>query len=297
VKYMTNYVDLHTHSTASDGVYSPGELLQHAHEAGLRVLALTDHDSTEGLAEAHRAAQQLDIDFIPGIELNTDVGDKEIHVLGYFLDYQHPAFQATLKVLRDARVRRGERMVELLNEQGIHITWERVREIAHGAVGRPHVAQALLEAGYVSSIGEAFDKYIGKGCQAYVPRYKLTPEDAVHLIDSANGLPVMAHPITLPGLAELRKWLPGLHRAGLVGLETYYGPYTHQEEQELLALANEYGLIPTGGTDFHGPGIHPTPLGGRFVPYEAVERLKAESAKRQGRVPPTFKLPAPVEEK
>src|SRR5262249_24492713 len=157
-----NYIDLHTHSTASDGLYTPTELLQHAHEAGLRVLALTDHDSTEGLGEAAEAAQRLQIELIPGIELNSDVGEDEIHVLGYFLEYQRPEFQATLKVLRDARVRRGERMVELLNEQGVHITWERVREIAQGAVGRPHVARALLEAGYVSSIGEAFDKYIGK---------------------------------------------------------------------------------------------------------------------------------------
>jgi predicted metal-dependent phosphoesterase TrpH len=294
---MANYVDLHTHSTASDGVYSPTELLQHAKEVGLRVLALTDHDSTEGVSEATRAAQALGIDFIPGIEISTDVGGGEVHMLGYFLEYERPAFQAVLKTLRNARERRGERMVELLNEQGIDITWERVREIAQGAVGRPHVAQALLEAGYVQSIGEAFDKYIGKDCPAYVPRYKLSPKDAVRLIVSANGLPVIAHPITLPGLEELRRWLPGLCAAGLVGLETYYGPYTAEDEQTLLALANEYHLIPTGGTDFHGPGIHPTPLGGRYVPYEAVERLKAEAAKRRGMTPPAFELPPPEVEK
>jgi predicted metal-dependent phosphoesterase TrpH len=294
---MSNEVDLHTHSTASDGIYSPTELLQRAKGVGLHVLALTDHDSTNGLEEAAAAARSLDIDFIPGIELNTDVGGGEVHVLGYFLEYMRPKFQAILKVLRDARVQRGQRMVELLNEEGVHISWERVREIAQGAVGRPHVAKALLEAGYVKSIPEAFDKYIGKGCPAYVPRYKLSPEDAVRLIASANGLPVIAHPVELPGLEELRNWLPGLVKAGLVGLETYYGPYTEQEEQELRALAHEYDLIPTGGTDFHGPGIHPTPLGGRYVPYEAVERLKAEAAKRRGHTPPAFELPPPVEEK
>ena len=294
---MTNYIDLHTHSTASDGIYSPAELLQHAKDSGLRVLALTDHDSTGGLDEAAQAARKLDIDFIPGIEINTDVSGGEVHVLGYFLEYQRPAFQAILQVLRDARERRGQRMVELLNEQGINISWERVRQIAQGAVGRPHVAQALLEAGYVQTIGEAFDKYIGKGCYAYVPRYKLTPEDAVRLIASANGLPVIAHPADLPGLDELRNWLPGLCEAGMAGLETYYGPYTPEQEQVLRALADKYGLIPTGGSDFHGPGIHPTPLGGRPVPYEAVERLKAEAAKRRGKTPPPFELPPPVEEK
>src|SRR5437879_4053965 len=296
-EFMPNYVDLHTHSTASDGIYSPTELLHRAKDAGLHVLALTDHDSTGGLAEAAQAAGKLDIDFIPGIEINTDVSGGEVHVLGYFLEYERPAFQAVLKVLRDARVRRGQRMVELLNEQGVHISWERVRQIAQGSVGRPHVAQALLEAGYVQSIGEAFDKYIGKGRFAYVPRYKLTPVDAVRLIVSANGLPVIAHPFELPGLEELRKWLPELCAAGMTGLETYYGPYTGKEEHALRALADQYGLIPTGGSDFHGPGIHPTPLGGRHVPYEAVERLKAEAAKRRGKMPPSFELPPPVEEK
>lgn len=294
---MVNYVDLHTHSTASDGIYAPAELLRGASEAGLRVLALTDHDTTDGIREAAEVAQRLGIDFIPGIELNTDTSGGEVHVLGYFPEFERPAFQAVLKTLRDARERRGQRMVELLNEHGIHVSWERVREIAQGTVGRPHVARALMEAGYVQSIGEAFDKYIGKGRIAYVPRYHLSPVDATRLIDSANGLPVIAHPLTLPGLPTLREWLPELCAAGMVGLETYYGPYTEEDERELRALASEYGLIPTGGTDFHGPGIHPTPLGGRYVPYEAVERLKAEAAKRQGRTPPAFELSAPIEEK
>jgi len=294
---MPNYIDLHTHSTASDGIYSPTELLHRAKEIGLRVLALTDHDSTGGLDEAAGVAKKLDIDFIPGIEINTDVIGGEIHVLGYFIEYTRPAFQAILKVLRDARERRGQRMVELLNAQGINVAWERVREIALGSVGRPHVAQALLEAGYVQTIGEAFDKYIGAGCFAYVPRYRLLPEDAVRLITSANGLPVLAHPLDWPGLEELHNWLPRLCEAGMVGLETYYGPYTIEDEQQLRALADEYGLIPTGGTDFHGPGIHSTPLGGRYVPYESIELLRAVALQRRGKTPPAFELPPPVQEK
>lgn len=294
---MANLVDLHTHSTASDGIYAPAELLHRANDVGLKALALTDHDSTEGIHEASEAARSLGIDFIPGIEINTYVSGGEVHVLGYFIEYDRPAFQQVLKVLRDARERRGHRMVELLNEQGVHISWEQVLEHAKGAVGRPHVAEALMQAGYVKSVGEAFDKYIGAGCPAYVPRYKLSPYDAVRLIASANGLPVIAHPLELPGLTELREWLPKLCDTGMVGLETYYGPYTHEEEQSLLALAKQYDLIPTGGTDFHGPGIHPTPLGGRYVPQEAVERLKAEAEKRRGQTPPDFQLPPPVEEK
>lgn len=294
---MTNYIDLHTHSTASDGIFAPTELLRNAHAAGLRVLALTDHDTTAGVHEAAREALELGIDFIPGIELNTDIGGGEVHVLGYFPEFERPAFQKTLGVLRDARERRGQRMVELLNEHGIAISWERVREIAQGAVGRPHVARALMEAGYTQTIGEAFDKYIGNGCVGFVARYRLTPVDATRLIASANGLPVIAHPLHLPGLGVLREWLPELCAAGMVGLETYYGPYTEEDERVLHALADEYHLITTGGTDFHGPDIHPTPLGGRYVPAEAVESLKIEAEKRRDRTPPVFVLPPPVEEK
>ncbi|WP_376795335.1 PHP domain-containing protein [Thermogemmatispora sp.] len=292
---MTDYaIDLHTHSTASDGLYAPRVLLQQAHEAGVRVLALTDHDSTEGLEEAATAASQLGIDFIPGIEINTEIPAGEVHMLGYFLHYQQEAFQQALRTLRDARQRRGQRIVELLNEQGIAITWERVRELAQGSVGRPHVAQALVEAGYAQSIEEAFARYIGQGCPAYVPRYKLSPQDAVRLIVSARGLPVIAHPLELPGPEILRQWLPELCALGLVGLEVYYGPYTPEEEAQLLSLAREFDLIPTGGSDYHGPGIHPTPLGGHPVPAESVARLKEAAAARSRQTPPPFTLPEPT---
>jgi predicted metal-dependent phosphoesterase TrpH len=289
-----NLVDLHTHSTASDGLYSPSDLLHQAKEAGLRVLALTDHDTTNGIAEARQAAQALDIELIPGIEINTDIGGREVHVLGYFPEYERPAFQEVLQTLRDARELRGQRMVEKLNQQGVHISWERVREIARGTVGRPHVARALMEAGYVHSVAEAFDKYIGSNCPAYVPRYKLSPEDAIHFIASANGLPVMAHPFTQPGIETLRERITGMRQAGLIGIEAYYGPYTPEQVQTLIELAEQYHLIATGGSDYHGPNIHPTPLGGRYVPYEAVERLKAAAAQRHGQNPPPFQLPSPV---
>jgi len=291
---VSSLVDLHTHSTASDGVYSPSELLQRAHGVGLQVLALTDHDSTNGVEEAIQAAQEFNITLIPGIEINTDGSGGEVHVLGYFPEYHRAAFQAALQVLRDARVRRGERMVERLNEQGVHISWERVRQLAHGSVGRPHIAEALIEDGYVKTMPEAFDKYLCTGCPAYVPRYKLTVEDAIHLIASANGLPVVAHPADLLNSGQLRSWLPRLCKIGLVGLETYYGQYTPETVSELRRLADQYQLIPTGGSDFHGPGIHPTPLGGRSVPYESVERLKTLATSRQGKTPPPFELPPPA---
>jgi hypothetical protein len=293
---MTNRVDLHTHSTASDGLFAPSELLQQAKAAGLEVQALTDHDTTNGIPEALTAARQLGIELIPGIEINTDIEGNEVHVLGYFIDYQQTALQQKLQVLRDSRLRRGERMVENLNKMGIAIRWERVREIAQGSVGRPHIAKALLEQGYVKSIPEAFDKYISSNSPAYVARYKLEPEHAIRLIVSAGGLPVLAHPLAHPGLATIQQRFPQMHEAGLVGLETYYGPYTPEQVQTIKTFADEHDLIATGGSDYHGPGIHPTPLGGRYVPYEAVERLKAAKAQRQGLTPPPFELPSPTRE-
>lgn len=290
---LPSEVDLHTHSTASDGLYAPAELVRLAHEAGLKTIGLTDHDSTAGLAEAQAAGEQLGVTVIPGTEINTDLPDNqgEAHVLGYFVEWERPSFQANLNFLRDAREKRGERMVERLREQGLDIAWERVRELAQGSVGRPHVAQALIERGYAASVSEAFDRYLGKGRPGYVARFKLSPDNAVRMIRSARGIAVLAHPADIHGLED--KLLPELVIAGLQGLECYYGPYDDETVARLTRLANIYGLIATGGTDYHGPGLHPTPLGGRYVPVECVERLRRTS-EFLGRLPaPPFTLTHP----
>jgi predicted metal-dependent phosphoesterase TrpH len=289
-----NTVDLHTHTTASDGLFSPTELVRRAKEAGLHTIAVADHDTSDGLAEALEAGHTYGVQVIPAVEINTDVPGTEVHVLGYLPDYQQPAFQSVLTTLRDARALRGQRMVEKLNALGIPVRWERVREIAGGSVGRPHVAQALLELGVVTTIGEAFDRYIGRNGPAYVPRYKLTPEDAARFISSVRGVPVLAHPWGLP---NLEGWIPRLKEAGVAGIEVYYGDYSDEVVEALAALARHFGLIATGGSDYHGPGIHPTPLGGRYVPPEAVDQLQAEAEARRQRPAPAFELPPPEEEK
>jgi predicted metal-dependent phosphoesterase TrpH len=286
------HIDLHTHSTASDGLLAPAALVRLAHEQGLDLIALTDHDSTEGVAEAKAAGEQIGVVVVPGIEVNTTLpeGGGEAHVLGYYLDMQQPAFQQTLATLRDARERRGERIVERLQAQGLHVSWERVRELAHGAVGRPHVAQALIEKGYATSVADAFDRWLSRGRPGYVPRLKLSPEQAVQLIRSAWGVPALAHPAGIPGLEDAA--LPRLVAAGLLGLECYYGEYDASTVRWLVGLADRYGLIATGGSDYHGPGVHPTPLGGRAVPPEAADKLRAaaEALRRQPAEPFTLEL-------
>ena len=286
-------LDLHTHSTASDGLYAPAELVKLAHQAGLTTIALTDHDTTNGLAEAQAAGATLGVTVIPGIEINTYLpqGRGEAHVLGYYLDTANPDLQAFLRFLRDARVQRGERMVALLREQGYDITWERVRELARGTVGRPHVALALMEKGYAESISDAFNRYISPGRPAYVPRFKMAPEDAVRMLRSVRGVPVLAHPMRLYGLED--DLLPRLMEAGLLGLECYYGDYDEPTVEHLLALAEQYGLVATGGTDYHGPGVHPTPLGGRYVPPEAAIQIQALADRLESEPAPPFTPPTP----
>jgi predicted metal-dependent phosphoesterase TrpH len=283
-------LDLHTHSTASDGVYPPGELVRMAATLGLGCIALTDHDSTEGIEEALAAGAQTGLTVIPGVEVNTDLGkgQGEAHLLGYFLAREQPEIQATLRFLRDAREWRGQRMVANLRAAGIEISWERVRELAHGAVGRPHVAQALIEAGYAENNQDAFDRYLVRGRPGYEPRFRLPTADAVRFIRSGFGVPVLAHPAGIPELEE--RLLPALVAAGLQGLECYYGRYDDATVERLVRLANRYGLIPTGGSDYHGPNIHPTPLGGRYVPANAATllRLRAERNRAEPAMPFTI---------
>lgn len=275
-------VDLHSHTTASDGILAPRELVKRAAQVGLQVLAITDHDTTAALQEALQEAKKLGVEIIPGVELNTDVPSGEIHILGYFIDYQDEDFQQELARLRAALEERGRKMVEKLQSLGAAIRWERVRELAvGGVVARPHVARALVESGFVSSYEEAFANYIGRDGPAYVQRFRFTPEEAVALITQHHGLAILAHPYIYDrnGRAvdqlDLEKVLPSLTKAALVGIEAYYAHYPPEATASLLAIAQRFGLIPTGGSDYHGHSNTFGDLGSVFVPIEAVEQLKA----------------------
>ncbi len=266
-------VDLHTHSTASDGELAPAELVQLALERGLDVIALTDHDSCDGIDAMLDAARGTSLEVIPGVELSADVPQTEVHILGYWIDWHQPHFQAMLAKFRDGRYGRAEKMTRKLAALGVPISFERVKEIAgDAAIGRPHIAQALLEAGHIATLTEAFDKYIGRNGPAYVERFRLTPEDAVTLILQAGGVPVLAHP------REVTHWVEPLVKVGLVGLEVHYGMYDEATRADLARWARQYGLIATGGSDFHGLNkmTHLSGLGEANVPSNVVAQLKAK---------------------
>lgn len=268
---MISRVDLHLHSTASDGQFSPSELVMMALERNLLTIAITDHDTTAGIDEALEAARGTGLEVIPGVEISCDVPHEEVHLLGYYLDHHHPALLGKLRAMRDARLRRAKGMLAKLAALGFPLPWEMVAELAGGgSVGRPHIAQAMVKMGYVASAGEAFDLYIGRDGPAYVERYKLSPLEAVSLIKQAQGLPVLAHPL------KVIHFLPDLVEGGLIGLEVYYNGYSAEDIRELADLARKFDLIPTGGSDFHGPDVLDTvDMGGVRVPMESVERLRA----------------------
>lgn len=273
-------VDLHLHSTASDGRFSPEEIVRKSAEQGLTVIALADHDNVDGVAPALAAARAFSgLKVIPGVEISTYVPRGEVHILGYFIDYTSEELRVRLERMRDSRRDRAQRMIAKLGDLGIHIEWERVQEIAGtGSMGRPHIAQAMLEKGYVASLGEVFAEYLGRGGPAYVEWQKIAPAEAVELILRASGLPVLAHPLTVDNMETMVAELKG---AGLTGIEAYYNGYTADDVAELIALADKHELVATGGSDYHGlPANIETVIGGVDVPLEAVDRLIALAEQR-----------------
>ncbi len=267
-------VDLHVHSNVSDGRLSPAEIIKKAAGLGLRVISLTDHDAVDGTAPALVAAKAFpDILMIPGVEISTDLPDGEAHVLGYYIDHTQPKLLEALERFHNSRQTRAMGMLDKLAGLGIDIDWRRVQEIAgEGSIGRPHIARAMLEKEYIATFEEAFDKYLAHGGPAYVERDKMTPEEAVALIIRARGLPVLAHPFTV---ADPDEMVARLKPAGLVGVEAYYKDNTPEQTRATLELANRYGLIATGGSDYHGISDEEVEMGGVKVPMEAVERLAA----------------------
>ena len=277
------FVDLHVHSTASDGTYTPEMLVKAAAKAGLSAFALTDHDTVKGIEPAIHAAAGLNLFVIPGIEISTNYKDKEIHIVGLFIDYRDPAFIKGISDETERRNRRNEVLIEKFNEYGFPITNKEITEMfPESVITRAHFAAYMVKKGYVKSNREAFDKYLGDGMPLYVPRERKSPEEAICLIKSAKGVPVLAHPLLYHlTMGELRDLCRQLKSCGLVGIETMYSTYKGFDEQNVRALANEFGLLESGGSDFHGdnkPHIRlGSGMGNLRISYSYLEKLQEQT--------------------
>ena len=270
--------DLHIHSTASDGRLTPAEVVKEAARRGLKFMSLADHDTVDGIAPAKEAAKNFpELKVIPGVEISTDIPEGEAHVLGYFIDYASRELEEKLDRFRNSRLKRAQGMVDKLDKLDIHLDWPRVQQIAGASVmGRPHIALAMLEKGYIDSFKQAFTDYIGHDGPAYVEREKITPAEAVALIIKARGLAVLAHPFTVN---EPEAMIIELKAAGLAGIEAYYNNYTAEDVSRLVAIAKKHNLIATGGSDYHGLDSSETAIGGIDLPLASVEKLIAKARK------------------
>jgi 3',5'-nucleoside bisphosphate phosphatase len=269
-------IDLHSHTTASDGQHSPTELLALAARAGVKVLSVTDHDTVEGLAEAAEAARAHDVELVPGIELSAFVNKREVHILGHFVRPEHPELSRYAARLRVEREERMVRMVERLRGLGFPVRMDEVNALAGGAqLGRPHLARVMVERGWCLDVKQAFDRFLGAGKPAWVERFKLDGKDAIRLLHDAGGTATLAH----PGSSKLERYdILLLARGGLDGLEVLHTDHNPSVRQRYLKYASEFELVPTGGSDFHGeqvtPGRRP---GDSTTPPENLARLRARA--------------------
>ena len=273
-------IDLHTHSTASDGSCTPTEVMEAAVNAGLAAVALTDHDTMQGVPEAMEAAEKLDIECIPGIELSAVYGDREVHIVGLFLDPRNSVLAKRLDSFRQIRKQRNLRMIEKMQAAGVDITMEKVRDLEGAAViTRANLARYLVHVGYAVAIKEVFDKYQSPGLPFYVPKTGVTPEDAVRAIRDGGGTAIVAHPLLYDFTpAQLDTCIELLKNYGLQGIETYYSTYSPADERNMKRLADRHGLLWSGGSDFHG-SVKPhiqigKGMGHLVIPYDILDKLR-----------------------
>ena len=278
---MEKLIDLHTHSLKSDGSMTPAEVVREAKRAGLAAIALSDHDTVDGIREAAAEGEKIGVEVIPAIEFSVQ-SKTETHILGYFIDIENPDLLKTLKEVVDLRIERNYVTCQRLNELGFDITIEEVRALApNNFVGRAHFARVLMDKGYTKSVKEGFDLYMTSGKYAYCEKQRLTARNAVELIGKCGGISFLAHPhLTKLGDDELKEFLKELKGFGLSGLEGYYTDYTPEMQEKYQAMAKELGLLISGGTDFHAamkPHISiGTGLGNMKIPYSVLEAMKAE---------------------
>lgn len=265
------YVDLHIHTIFSDGSSTVKEVFEAASAKGLKAISITDHDCTDAYPLSFELGSELGIEVIPGVELSSEIEGTDIHVLGYYIDPNNPTLAKKLSEMKDARYHRAQKIVENLNLQGIDLRFETVLSIAGvGAIGRPHIAAAMLKEELVYSFREAFEKYIGYGSPAYVEKLKMHPKEVFDLIKQAGGIPVLAH----PGVTQVDERIPEFIRDGLLGIEVYHTEHPSSAERHYARIAKKHHLAVTGGSDFHSSNHNRSEIGVPQVPYLTVKSLK-----------------------
>jgi len=263
------FADLHVHTSASDGDFSPEEVIRQAKEIGLAAVGIADHDTVGGIEEALAASEKYGVETVPGVELSSEFEQSEVHILGYFIDWHDRGFNDELHKFQEARKVRAGKILEKLHKLGINISYEEVATVAgDGVIGRPHIAEALAQRGYVRTKDAAFAKYLAYGRPAYAPKYRLMPKIAIHMIHRVGGVAILAHPV----FAQANHLLPDLVEFGLDGIEVYHSKHDSAKTEYYKKIAEELHLLVTGGTDCHGAN---SPLGTVKVPYECVEKMKA----------------------
>ena len=279
--------DLHLHTTASDGTMSPAELVRYAQKKGLRAIAITDHDTIEGLPEGIQEGNKVGLEVIPGVELSADAATGTMHLLGYYIDPDSSELADKLRVLQQARMERNLKMVAKLRALGISLELSEVKAAPeHGQIGRPHFANMMVQKGYAQNIQDAFDRYLGKGRPAYVEKFRFSPQEAMHFIRKAGGITVLAHPFTLKQAEpqDFEALIRELKEKGLDGIEVYYPEHSDGQKRLYRDMAQKYGLVISAGSDFHGLNKDAADLGegygDRKLTYGLVEALKVRRAQR-----------------
>ncbi|MFW9923425.1 MAG: PHP domain-containing protein [Candidatus Thorarchaeota archaeon] len=278
----TDSVDLHLHTTASDGTFTPKELVRFSRLIKLKAIAITDHDSVAGIDEAMEAALIEGIEVIPGIELSTEQDDFSIHILGLFVDHHNKDLLKLTNEVQNAREERAKRIVKKINSlnKKPKISFKEVQDQANGLIARPHIGELLIKYGYAQSMDEAFEKYLKRGAPCYVPRFKLTPKKGIAFLRNIGAIPILAHPGLLPQELDIEEFVKDLVQNGLLGLEAYYPTHSYTQKEFFIKLAEKYDLLISGGSDCHGLLNNGPFVGSQYIPYSLLQKMKDEKEKR-----------------
>lgn len=276
-----SYVDLHIHTTASDGTFTPTQVVKYSKSLGLKAIAITDHDSVDGIREGENAARVLELELIPGIEFSTEINDISVHIVGLYVDYRNAELLSLSSEIQNARENRAKKIIKKVNrlKAGPKITLEEIKELSNGLIGRPHIGEIMINKGYAKTMEEVFDRYLKRGQPCYVSRYKLTPQETIKFLKKIGAIPILAHPGLLPEDMDIEKFIVDLKNSGLEGIEVYYPSHSIKQKEFFKEMAEKYDLLESGGSDCHGLLNNGPFIGSQQIPYVILEKIKVKKGR------------------